>query len=205
MHSVRISAHFSRTYCAFLRISGAQIAGAEVVEEEEEEGIEVPKEVVEVLKNAQVKLQDCLDCVYEDRDPPNESDCLAADRTHTLAKLMNNNTVAQLEAIFDFEDMDELFGIAKTKKKDTNKKKAYYVAYLIICLKHNCGECGHAWLEANSERAPVTFCRILNAFRRIQSHLLHLHSLLCILSAFMCILSHLPRCRSEWHSDAGEG
>ena len=55
MHSVRISAHFSRTHCAFLRISGAQIAGAEVVEEEEE-GIEVPKEVVEVLKNAQVKL-----------------------------------------------------------------------------------------------------------------------------------------------------
>ena len=105
MHSVRISAHFSRTHCAFLRISGAQIAGAEV-EEEEEEGMEVPKEVVEVLKNAQVKLQDCLDCVYEDRDPPNESDCLAADRTHTLAKLMNNNTVAQLEAIFDFEDMD---------------------------------------------------------------------------------------------------
>ena len=91
MHSVRISAHFSRTHCAFLRISGAQIAGAEV-EEEEEEGMEVPKEVVEVLKNAQVKLQDCLDCVYEDRDPPNESDCLAADRTHTLAKLMNNNT-----------------------------------------------------------------------------------------------------------------
>ena len=70
--------------------------------------MEVPKEVVEVLKNAQVKLQDCLDCVYEDRDPPNESDCLAADRTHTLAKLMNNNTVAKLEAIFDFEDMDEL-------------------------------------------------------------------------------------------------
>ena len=102
--------------------------------------MQVPKEVVEVLKNAQVKLQDCLDCVYEDRDPPNESDCLAADRTHTLAKLMNNNTVAQLEAIFDFEDMDEPFGIAKTKKKDTNKKKAYYVAYLIICLKHNCGE-----------------------------------------------------------------
>ena len=102
--------------------------------------MEVPKEVVEVLKNAQVKLQDCLDCVYEDRDPPNESDCLAADRTHTLAKLMNNNTVAQLEAIFDFEDMDEPFGIARTKKKDTNKKKAYYVAYLIICLKHNCGE-----------------------------------------------------------------
>ena len=67
---------------------------------------EVPKEVVEVLKNAQVKLQDCLDCVYEDRDPPNESDCLAADRTHTLAKLMNNNTVAQLEAIFDFEGQD---------------------------------------------------------------------------------------------------
>ena len=101
--------------------------------------MEVPKEVVEVLKNAQVKLQDCLDCVYEDRDPPNESDCLAADRTHTLAKLMNNNTVAQLEAIFDFEDMDEPFGIAKTKKKEPNKKKAYYVAYLIICLKHNCG------------------------------------------------------------------
>ena len=45
--------------------------------------------VVEVLKNAKVKLQDCLDCVYEDRDHPNESDCLAADRTHTLAKLMN--------------------------------------------------------------------------------------------------------------------
>ena len=96
MHSVRISAHFSRTHCAFLRISGAQIAGAEV-EEEEEEGMEVPKEVVEVLKNAQVKLQDCLDCVYEDRDPPNESDCLAADRTHTLAKLMNNNTVATVD------------------------------------------------------------------------------------------------------------
>ena len=55
MHSVRISAHFSRTHCAFLRISGSQIAGAEV-EEEEEEGMEVPKEVVEVLKNAQVKL-----------------------------------------------------------------------------------------------------------------------------------------------------
>lgn len=150
MHSVRISAHFSRTHCAFLRISGAQIAGAEV-EEEEEEGMEVPKEVVEVLKNAQVKLQDCLDCVYEDRDPPNESDCLAADRTHTLAKLMNNNTVAQLEAIFDFEDMDELFGIAKTKKKDTNKKKAYYVAYLIICLKHNCGEDMPGWKPIPNE------------------------------------------------------
>ena len=107
--------------------------------------MEVPKEVVEVLENAQVKLQDCLDCVYEDRDPPNESDCLAADRTHILAKLMNNNTVAQLEAIFDFEDMDELFGIAKTKKKDTNKKKAYYVAYLIICLKHNCGADMPGW------------------------------------------------------------
>ena len=63
----------------------------------------------------------------------------------TLAKLMNNNTVAQLEAIFDFEDMDELFGIAKTKKKDTNKKKAYYVAYLIICLKHNCGADMPGW------------------------------------------------------------
>ena len=150
MHSVRISAHFSRTHCAFLRISGAQIAGAEVVEEEEE-GMEVPKEVVEVLKNAQVKLQDCLDCVYEDRDPPNESDCLAADRTHTLAKLMNNNTVAQLEAIFDFEDMDELFGIAKTKKKDTNKKKAYYVAYLIICLKHNCGADMPGWKLISNE------------------------------------------------------
>ena len=136
-----------RTHCAFLRISGAQIAGAEV--EEEEEGMEVPKEVVEVLKNAQVKLQDCLDCVYEDRDPPNESDCLAADRTHTLAKLMNNNTVAQLEAIFDFEDMD--FGIAKTKKKDTNKKKAYYVAYLIICLKHNCGEDMPGWKPIPNE------------------------------------------------------
>ena len=31
------------------------------------------------------------------------------------------------------------------------------------------------------------------------------HSLLCILSAIMCILSHLPRCWSGWHSDAGEG
>ena len=81
-----------RTHCAFLRISGAQTAGAEVVEEEEE-GMEVPKEVVEVLKNAQAKLQDCLDCVYEDRDLTNESDCLAADRTPTLAKLMYNNTV----------------------------------------------------------------------------------------------------------------
>ena len=116
MHSVRISAHFSRTLCAFLRISGALIAGAEVVEEEEE-GMEVPKEVVEVLKNAQVKLQDCLDCVYEERDPPNESDCLAADRTHTLAKLMNNTTVAQLEAIFDFED----YGRALRDRKDKEK------------------------------------------------------------------------------------
>ena len=79
--------------------------------------MEVPKEVVEVLKNAQVKLQDCLDCVYEDRDPPNESDCLAADRTHTLAKLMNNNTVAQLEAIFDFED----YGRALRDRKDKEK------------------------------------------------------------------------------------
>ena len=51
----------------------------------------------------------------------------------------------QLEAIFDFEDMDEPFGIAETKKKDTNKKKAYYVAYLIICLKHNCGADMPGW------------------------------------------------------------
>ena len=122
MHSVRISAHFSRTHCAFLRISGAQIAGAEV-EEEEEERMEVPKEVVEVLKNAQVKLQDCLDCVYEDRDPPNESDCLAADRTHTLAKLMNNNTVAQLEAIFDFEDMDESSGSQRQRKRNPTRRR----------------------------------------------------------------------------------
>ena len=35
--------------------------------------MEVPKEVVEVLKNAQVKLQDCLDCVYEERDPNENS------------------------------------------------------------------------------------------------------------------------------------
>lgn len=111
-----------RTHCAFLRISGAQIAGAEV-EEEEEEGMEVPKEVVEVLKNAQVKLQDCLDCVYEDRDPPNESDCLAADRTHTLAKLMNNNTVAQLEAIFDFEDMDESSGSQRQRKRTPTRRR----------------------------------------------------------------------------------
>lgn len=167
MHSVRISAHFSRTHCAFLRISGAQIAGAEV-EEEEEEGMEVPKEVVEVLKNAQVKLQDCLDCVYEDRDPPNESDCLAADRTHTLAKLMNNNTVAQLEAIFDFEDMDEPFGIAKTKKKDTNKKKAYYVAYLIICLKHNCGADMPGWKLIPNIRTSSS--DILSHFECIPPH-----------------------------------
>ena len=85
--------------------------------------MEVPKEVVEVLKNAQVKLQDCLDCVYEDRDPPNESDCLAADRTHTLAKLMNNNTVAQLEAIFDFEDMDESSGSQRQRKRTPTRRR----------------------------------------------------------------------------------
>ena len=166
--------------------------------------MEVPKEVVEVLKNAQVKLQDCLDCVYEDRDPPNESDCLAADRTHTLAKLMNNNTVAQLEAIFDFEDYGRALRDRKDKEKGHQQEEG-----LLRGLPHHLPQaqlrCGHAWLEANSERAPVTFCRISNAFRRIQSHLLHLHSLLCILSAFICILSHLPRCRSGWHSDAGEG
>ena len=76
---------------------------------------------------------------------------VTSDRTHTLGKLMNNNTVAQLEAIFDFEDMDEPFGIAKTKKKDTNKKKAYYVAYLIICLKHNCGEDMPGWKPIPNE------------------------------------------------------
>ena len=47
--------------------------------------------------------------------------------------------------------MDELFGIAKTKKKDTNKKKAYYVAYLIICLKHNCGEDMPGWKPIPNE------------------------------------------------------
>ena len=70
-----------------------------------------------------------------------------------------------------------------------------------------CAFCTHlrASLPCVSRTAGHGRSRISNAFRRIQSHLLHLHSLLCILSAFICILSHLPRCRSEWHSDAGEG
>ena len=112
--------------------------------------MEVPKEVVEVLKNAQVKLQDCLDCVYEDRDPPNESDCLAADRTHTLAKLMNNNTVAQLEAIFDFEDYGRALRDRKDKEKGHQQEEG-----LLRGLPHHLPQaqlwCGHAWLEANSE------------------------------------------------------
>ena len=86
----------------------------------------------------------------------------------TLAKLMNNNTVAQLEAIFDFEDMDELFGIAKTKKKDTNKKKAYYVAYLIICLKHNCGADMPGWKLIPNIRTSSS--DILSHFECIPPH-----------------------------------
>ena len=41
--------------------------------------------------------------------------------------------------------------MSKTKKKDTNKKKAYYVAYLIICLKHNCGADMPGWKPIPNE------------------------------------------------------
>ena len=60
----------------------------------------MPKEVVVVLKAAKVKLQDCLECLYDGAEPT-QQDCLRAEGTHTLGKLMNNNTLERrLVAIF---------------------------------------------------------------------------------------------------------
>ena len=54
---------------------------------------------------------------------------------YTLGKLMNNNTLEKLVAIFDFDDEETPFGIPKVDRnaRDLNKKKAYYVASLIMC------------------------------------------------------------------------
>ena len=56
--------------------------------------MEVPKEVVEVLKNAQVKLQDCLDCVYEERDP-NERDGSPKTRRRDLSGAQTGAVLAR--------------------------------------------------------------------------------------------------------------
>ena len=45
----------------------------------------MPKEVVVVLKAAKVKLQDCLECLYDGAEPT-QQDCLRAEGTHTLGK-----------------------------------------------------------------------------------------------------------------------
>ena len=46
---------------------------------------------------------------------------------YTLGKLMNNNTLEKLVAIFDFDDEETPFGIPKVDRnaRDLNKKKAY--------------------------------------------------------------------------------
>ena len=60
----------------------------------------MPKEVVVVLKAAKVKLQDCLECLYDGAEPT-QQDCLRAEGTHTLGKLMNNNTLERLPTTTD--------------------------------------------------------------------------------------------------------
>ena len=120
--------------------------------EEENEPLDVPKEVVVVLKAAKVKLQDCLECLYDGAEPT-QQDCLRAEGTHTLGKLMNNNTLERLVAIFDFDDEEAPFGIPKVDRntRDLNKKKAYYVASLIMCLKHSNGEGMPGWKPIPNE------------------------------------------------------
>ena len=72
---------------------------------------------------------------------------------YTLGKLMNNNTLEKLVAIFDFEDEETPFGIPKVDRnaRDFDKKKAYYVASLIMCLKHSNGEGMPGWKPIPNE------------------------------------------------------
>ena len=71
----------------------------------------------------------------------------------TLGKLMNNTTLEKLVAIFDFDDEETPFGIPKVDRnaRDLNKKKAYYVASLIMCLKHSNGEGMPGWKPIPNE------------------------------------------------------
>ena len=54
---------------------------------------------------------------------------------YTLGKLMNNNTLERWWPSSDFDDEEAPFGIPKVDRnaRDLNKKKAYYVASLIMC------------------------------------------------------------------------
>ena len=112
----------------------------------------MPKEVVVVLKAAKVKLQDCLECLYDGAEPT-QQDCLRAEGTHTLGKLMNNNTLERWWPSSDFDDEEAPFGIPKVDRnaRDLNKKKAYYVASLIMCLKHSNGEGMPGWKPIPNE------------------------------------------------------
>ena len=110
------------------------------------------KEVVVVLKAAKVKLQDCLECLYDGAEPT-QQDCLRAEGTHALGKLMNNNTLERWWPSSDFDDEEAPFGIPKVDRntRDLNKKKAYYVASLIMCLKHSNGEGMPGWKPIPNE------------------------------------------------------
>ena len=72
---------------------------------------------------------------------------------YTLGKLMNNNTLERWWPSSDFDDEEAPFGIPKVDRntRDLNKKKAYYEASLIMCLKHSNGEGMPGWKPIPNE------------------------------------------------------